>query len=153
MLRALALFGFLTEVHRAKLTILHTARYKIIFTKFLKWLGIHNSFLSAESLLHLSRDCKTAKQRILHYNATIRPLLNYVNASWLERSSKDNIQRLFRYQKRVSRLSWMLVCKRLPSNFLICSIGSHFIRKQQLPSARWHIKDLTVNYLNILWTR
>mgnify|MGYP001798082353 CR=1 FL=1 len=27
------------------------------------------------------------KQRILYYNATIRPLLNYVNASWLERCS------------------------------------------------------------------
>ena len=43
-------------------------------------------------------------QRILFYNSITRPIFNYVNAAWLERSSKENVIRLLRLQKRAARI-------------------------------------------------
>ena len=64
--------------------------------------------LTPEVALECLRKLKSIyhRQRILYY-ATIRPVLNNVNAAWLERCSRDNLHRLVRLQKRLLGLYWI----------------------------------------------
>ena len=66
--------------------------------------SICNKLASRIGILNKIKINLPLSQRILFYNSIIRPIFNYVNAAWLERSSKENVIRLLRLQKRAARI-------------------------------------------------
>ena len=55
------------------------------------------------AVLNKIKSCLPLKQRILYYNAMIRPVINYVSVVW-HTSSNINLLKILRLQKRAARL-------------------------------------------------
>ena len=43
------------------------------------------------------------KQRLLHYNALIRPVINYASVLWTN-GDKESLERVLKFQKRAARV-------------------------------------------------
>ena len=71
-------------------------------------LGIYNAMLSYErrlrGVLNKIKSCLPLEQRILCYNALIKPAFCYAGTAWQMSCSKDCLQRIFRFQKRPARV-------------------------------------------------
>ena len=55
-------------------------------------------------ILNKIKFCLPLKQRIIFYNAMIKPVITYANVVWHNCSSKDNLHKVLRLQKRAARV-------------------------------------------------
>ena len=65
---------------------------------------MYNKISSRIGILNKIKACLPKKQRILYFNAMVKPLFSYAGAIWQTLSSKDCLTRFLRLQKRAARL-------------------------------------------------
>lgn len=55
-------------------------------------------------VLNKIKSCLPITQRLLYYNAMIKPLFNYVDVAWVALCSKDSLSRVLKLQKLAGRM-------------------------------------------------